>query len=145
MATTDGDLFREAIRTTLANRAGPGADARAIAGAMRSTWLQVAARLAPVIGTRGVDVLVSRSLHLTRTALPWPAGSAGHGDGAEPLAGFLAHLETSEAAAAATASHALLVNFTESLIALMGESLTRRLLDPVWESTAPAPGKERAP
>ena len=55
--------------------AGEAPDASAIAEATLNTWRQVAARLAPVIGARGVDALFSRSLHVTSQDLPW----AGHG------------------------------------------------------------------
>ena len=90
MATTSDDLHREAIRGTLAQRAGEAPDASAVAEATLSTWRQVAVRLAPVIGARGVDVLFSRSLHLTSKAFPWLAMVGDHGDGAALLAGLKA-------------------------------------------------------
>ena len=130
--TTNSDLLREAIRRTLANRAGSAPDARAVAEGTLSIWSQVAAQLVPVNGARGVEVLFSRSLHLTSAAFPWLAIARNSGDSVGSLASFTARLEAREAAAAAEASHALLVTFTELLATLIGESLTQRLLSPVW-------------
>ena len=137
----DSDLRREAIRATLAHRAGDSPDASAVAEATIGTWHQVSARLAPVIGARGVDVLFRRALHLTSTAFPWLATAGEHGDGAGSIANFRARLETRETAAAAEASHALLVTFTELLATLIGSSLTERLLGSIW--TPPPPASEQ--
>jgi hypothetical protein len=132
VTTTDNDLRRKAIRRTLAQRAGDTPDTSAVAEALLSTWHQMATRLAPVIGTRGVDALFSRSLHLTSSAFPWLAIAEGHGDSTAPLIRFRACLEVRETSDAAEASYALLVTFTELLATLIGESLTDRLLSPVW-------------
>ena len=128
MSTAEPDLRRDAIRATLTQRAGGDPDASAIAEATLNTWHQVAARLAPVIGARGVDVLFSRSLHLTSSAFPWLAITGDHGDSAALLASLKARLAGRETDAATEASHALLVTFTELLATLIGESLTERLL-----------------
>jgi len=132
MPATDRELCREAIRRTLALRAGDAPDAGAIAEATLGTWHLVATRLAPVIGTRGVDVLFDRSLHLTSAAFPWLSMRGDHEGNALVLATLKAHLESSGEDAAAEASYTLLVTFTELLTTLIGESLTERLLEPVW-------------
>jgi hypothetical protein len=84
-----------------------------------------------VIGTRGVDILFSRSLHVTSKTFPCLAIAGNYGDSAAPLASVKARIETCELTVATEASYFLLVTFTELLAALIGESLTERLLDPV--------------
>jgi hypothetical protein len=145
MATTSDDLRREAIRGTLARSAGDSPDASAIAEATLNTWHQVATQLAPVVGVHGVDAIFSRSLHVTSKDFPWlaMAGNDGNdGNSAALLASLKARLAGQETAAAAEASHALLVNFTELLATLIGESLTDRLLAPVWMPPLPAAEQE---
>jgi hypothetical protein len=129
----------------LAQSAGESPDASAIAEATLSTWRQVADRLAPVIGARGVDALLSRSLHVTSKAFPWLAMAGNDGSSAALLAGLKVRLASQEMAAAAEASHALLVNFTELLATLIGASLTERLLAPVWLPPSPESEQESAP
>ena len=135
-------MRREAIRRTLVQRAGGAANASAIAEATLSTWRQMATRLAPMIGARGADVLFGRSLHLTSKAFPWLAIIGDHADSAASLASFKACLETRDSAAAAEAGYALLTTITELLETLIGESLTERLLGPVWAPPLPVFEKE---
>lgn len=65
MSKPINDLSREAIQRTLTHHAGDAPDASAFAEATIGTWQQAAARLIPVIGTGGVDVLFNPSLHMT--------------------------------------------------------------------------------
>lgn len=145
MSTTSNDRYHEAIRGTLAQGAGDSPDATAIAEAALDTWRRVADRLTPVIGARGVDALFSRSLHVTSKTFPWLAVAGDDGSHAALLTGLKARLADQETAAAAEASHALLVNFTELLATLIGASLTGRLLAPVWLLSPPEPEQESAP
>lgn len=139
MSTSNSQLRHETIRRMLAQPAA-GEDAGAIAEAAISAWHQMAHRLAPVIGGRGVEVLFSRALHLTSQAFPWLGTVEGHGEvAAPPPARVSACLASHEPAAAAAASLALLVTFTDLLATLIGDSLTDRLLDPVWLSAASPP------
>jgi len=136
------DSRRAAIRRTLKQRSGGAPGAAAVAEATIGTWLQVAERLAPVIGLQGVNVLFNRALHLTSTAFPWLTTAGERGDSAVQLAGIKARLADHEPEAAAEASYTLLVTFTELLGTLIGEPLTGRLLDPVWEFPPAEPVKE---
>jgi hypothetical protein len=117
---------------SLVQRAGKPPDANTMAAVVADTWQKVAARLAPVIGARGVDVLFRRALHETSSAYPWIRASADHDDAVAALASLRTRLANQEATVAAEASHALFVEFTELLATLIGESLTERLLGPVW-------------
>jgi len=130
------DQQREAIHRTLVQHAGGAPDANAIAEATLATWHKVAARLSPVIGVRGVDVLFSRSLHLTSTDFPWLAITRDQEDRATQLASLQARLAERETASATKASSSLLVTFTNLLTGLIGRSLTERLLGPVWAPPA---------
>jgi hypothetical protein len=134
-------MLDEAIQRTLSQRAGESANACSIAEATISTWHQAAVRLAPLIGTQGVQVLFRRSLHLTSAAIPWIAMNPHDESNSALLASLQARLADREAIAAIEAGQALLVNFTDLLAALIGESLTERLLAPVW--TPPSPESEQ--
>ena len=132
MPTGSNNRFRESIKTALAWRAGLSA-ADATVEATAATWRLVAAQLAPVIGSRGLEVLFRRALHMTSPAFPWLAVGRDGGE-AGPLPSLAGCFAGQDPAAAAEASYMLLLTFTELLTTLIGESLTARLLAPVWAS-----------
>jgi len=144
MSTTKSEFLRERVRTILAQRTGYSPTASSVAEATLDTWQQVVAQLASVIGVRGVDALFSHSLHVTSKDFPWLAIDGNHGNSAALLVSLKACLADRESAAAAEASYALLVNFTELLASLIGESLTEHLLAPVWVLPLPEPEQESA-
>lgn len=125
-------MDHEAIHRTLMQGAGETSDASAIAEATINTCLQVSARLAPVIGTRGVDALFSRSVNVTSKTFRWLTMAGNDGNSTALLARIKVCLAGQESTVAAEASYALLVTFIELLATLIGESLTDRLLAPVW-------------
>jgi hypothetical protein len=130
MATGKDSLLHESIRTALAQRAGVlGADATVEATA--ATWRLMAAQLAPVIGARGLEALFGRALHMTSTTYPWLAVGDDR-SGAGRLPGIAECFARQDPASAAEASYTLLLTFSELLTTLIGESLTTRLLAPVW-------------
>ena len=136
------EIRREAIRRTLEQRAGGAPDAAAIAKATIGIWHQVADRLAPVIGVQGVNVLFSRSLHLTSATFQWLVNAGDRGSNAAQLTTLEARLAGCKPEDSAEASYALLVTFTELLTTLVGAPLTGRLLSPVWEPQSSAPERE---
>lgn len=142
MPTKDIDMQREAIRRTLAYHAGDIADASAIAEATLIIWHQMASRLLPVVGARGVDVLLDRSLYLTGNVSPLLANSVDQGDRVAVLANIKTRLAGSQTNTAAEASYALFTTFSELLISLIGEPLTERLVGPVWSPPLPATEKK---
>ncbi|MEO8411237.1 MAG: hypothetical protein ABI478_11770 [Propionivibrio sp.] len=129
-------MDHETIRRRLAQRAGVGADSPAIAEAALGAWGQIADALVPVIGTRGVDALFSRSLHVTARVFPWLAIETGEAGGSVLLGIIKARLAANEPLEAAATNQALLVNFTALLSSLIGESLSESLLEAVWISPA---------
>lgn len=141
--TSNGKPWREAIRTTLAHRAGGDPAASVVAEAITSTAHQVADLLTPVIGARGVAVIFRRSLYLTSKAFPWlTLGEEPQGSFADLLASLEARLAGRAADDAAEAGYTLLATFIELLTTLIGESLTELLLNPVWASPSPSSEQE---
>ena len=134
------DMPNEAIRNTLARCAGETPDSSAIAEAALATWSRVADRLELVIGLRGVDALFNRALHVTGKTYPWLTTVGIDEKGTEQLAGLRLRLAGREAVEAEEASYVLLMTFTVLLANLIGESLTKRLLAPVWG--LPSAGQE---
>lgn len=134
----------ESIRGTLTQHAGGAPDTLAMADAITETWHVMAARLEPVIGVRGVGVLLDRALYLTGKKHLWLAQAAPP----EPLADALSHLHSRfanrDATDVAEAGCALLVTFTELLASLIGEPLTERLLGSVWLATS-SPSQQDQP
>ena len=143
MPTTGRGIYRKEIRRTLAHRAGDSPDAGVIAEATLNTWCQMFARLSPVIGTRGTDVLFDRTLHLTITAYPWLAMAGDQRDSDSLLASLKTCLAGREPDAATEASYTILTTFVELLTTLIGESLTERLLSPVWAPPTQTSEQER--
>jgi hypothetical protein len=139
MASAENNLFRESIRAALTQRVGiPDSDATA--KATEATWRLAAAQLVPVIGARGLQVLFDRALQVTSATFPWLA--VGSGSSADLLPGVAERLACRRPAEAAEASYTLFLTFTELLTTLIGESLTARLLTPVWAGPSMCSSKE---
>lgn len=134
--------FRKPIEDALARRAGQATDAGLIANAVLDTWNDVAVRLAPIIGSHGVDALFGRALHLVSATFPWLRAPADGGSTTAILAELKACLLRRDAASAAEAGLALLLTATQLLADLIGESLTERLLTPVWALGKPSRERE---
>ena len=134
--------FSGSIQDTLTQRAGGTPDASAVVEAVVRTWQFMAAQLEPVIGVRGVDVLLERALHLTGKNFPWLART--EPTGATTLIQLQARFARREATETAEAGCALLVTFTELLASLIGDPLTERLLATVWLDVPP-PTQETTP
>lgn len=141
--TTDNKPLQKAIRKSLMPRAGGTPDASAVAEAALGTWRQVLARIVPIIGTGGVNILFNRALHLTCTSFPWLTIAGDHRDSGALLENLKARLSSREADAAVEASYTLLVTFIELLTTMIGESLVERLLRPVWTPKKLASEKEK--
>ncbi|MFC5582395.1 hypothetical protein [Rhodanobacter terrae] len=126
----------QGVQPMFARLAAESADAARIAEIAVSIWDDVGEALAPIIGQSGVGALFRRSIYLTRIAHPClqvvdeRALASG---GLAVLQTVLAQQDSTEAAAV---NAALLQNFQEVLITLIGASLTSRLLRPVWEITS---------
>ena len=120
-----------------------GLNTRDLAQPAITAWRQIAERLEPVIGARGVDALFARALHLTSRRIPWLATNAALGNSAEALAQLAVRLESQEASIAAAAGDLLLLTFTGLLANMIGEPLTGRLLGALWKQDTPHSRMER--
>lgn len=118
------------IERTLARLAARGADAGQIADAAIAVWDAIDRSLSPVIGQRGSDALLQRSVHLVRESYPWLGDAAA---GRDEFAALRAALAGQTPANAAAAHDSLLQTFLALLADLIGDSLTQRLLRDVWE------------
>jgi hypothetical protein len=142
MSTAGSEPRREIIRKKLAQSAGKESDASTIAAATVAQWLQISARLNPVMGSHGVDVLFSRTLYLAGRSYPWLGVAGDRQLGAPSVDVIRARLGRQQALVAAAASCEFMFIFTELLATLIGDSLTDRLLGPVWALAAPSPHME---
>jgi hypothetical protein len=135
MLKNEREMRQAAIGKAVAARAGNAPDASDFSRAALRLWRQIKVRLQPVIGDRGVEALLRRSLHLTARTFPWLVMAASGNDhvSLEQIEACLAGQETSVAAGAC---NALLATFTGLLEDLIGESLTARLLGDVWVTPA---------
>ena len=119
--------------TRFVRQSAAGADAARVADMAIAIWKDVGIVLSPIIGQTGVAALFKRSVHLTRGAHPCLAAVLD--DHAQPgeLGALQAVLAQQTRATVMAANTALLQNFQDLLISLIGLSLTERLLRPVWD------------
>jgi hypothetical protein len=90
-------------------------------------WRRLAVELSAIIGAGGFETLYARSVHKVRSRHPWLA------EGGDPQFERLkASLEGQLPAAAGAAGIDLLTTFTDTLIQLIGESLTTTILKSAW-------------
>jgi hypothetical protein len=143
MSTAGSEARREAIRKRLAQCAGGESDAEAFALATVSIWPQFSARLAPVIGVRGVEILFNRALYLASTSFPFLTIAVNRGGGSAPLEAIRTQIGQQDASVAAAAGCEFLLRLTVLLATLIGDSLTDRLLGPVWALPLTASEREK--
>ena len=118
-----------------AQRFDPSADSAQIAAAIIDAFQTIDDTLRPIVGERGVVALVSRSVYLASVEYPWFADvSESAQSGINPTA-LVSILTLQGSANAAAAGETLLKTFHALLSALIGPSLTERLLYPTCESS----------
>jgi hypothetical protein len=127
----------------VAKRAGPSADAAALAAAALRTYEEFARVAAPLIGQAGVEALMSRAVHLARRQYPWlgsdrPDSPEHEGD---TFAQVARCLEQAEAAIAGNAAGAIFGLSAGLLATLIGDGLTASLLYKAWPDAFPMPAK----
>jgi len=135
-------MNHEAIRRALLLQAGDAVEASAVATATVATWLEAAIRLTPVIGGEGVDMLFHRALQISAKDFPWLVVTTKKAGRTEMLVALQTHMSEREMEIALEASVALLAAFADLLAHLIGESLTDRLLGPIWAPPLPASEQE---
>jgi hypothetical protein len=101
-------------------------------------WGLIRDCLTPILGARGVDALLARALTLTGASYPWLCEGRKLDPDLDTFATLRTCLGNRSSLEATEANHALIVTFTELLASFIGNSLTDRLLDPVWAAGASA-------
>lgn len=101
--------------------------------ALLHPWRRLAQHLSPLIGESGFCALYGRTIRLVLPHFDWlhaaqPGNSAG-----QSLIALVGIYSTVHVDAATAANTALLTTFTELLSGLIGQALTRRLLDSAWD------------
>jgi hypothetical protein len=127
------DLARQAA---LVRSACEGAPPQMIAESAEAIWVDVAAALTPIIGSRGVGALYARSVSLLREEHGWLKSAYDGANGVGPFTALGAALEARAAAEAVAANGALLQTFYDLLASLIGGPLTARLLTPALDHPA---------
>ncbi|MBK1715504.1 hypothetical protein [Rubrivivax gelatinosus] len=123
---------RDSIASFLDGGVSTGASSEEIATRVVTTLQDVERALVPIIGQRGMVALYKRSLHLSRALYPWLPQSADASGFAVDFAALTGSLENRTPAEVAAAGAQLLTRLRHLLATLIGESLTERLLLPVW-------------
>jgi len=116
----------------MARRIAEGADAGQIADALCATWRAIDVSLAPILGSRGVAALYTRSLYLTAASHPWLGGLHEGPQAGMDLAALKPVFTRQSPADAAEGADAQLQNLRQLLASLIGTSLAERLLQSVW-------------
>ena len=129
----------EEIAAFLARNVRAGADSGQIAETIAVACRGIDSALSPIIGQRGVGALYKRSLHLTAQTHSWLAGTQEGVSAAMDVAALTPLLARQTSAEAAAAGTLLLQTFYELLSALVGPSLTERLLRSVWATFLSGP------
>lgn len=127
------------IAKNLGPLAASGADAGQVADAAVAVWVAIDVALSPVIGARGIAALYQRALHLASADHPWLAavyeGALQPGD----FTSLRAALSCQTGLRAAAAHDSMLQTFHDLLDNLIGQSLTQRLLQAVWDQPPSGP------
>ncbi len=135
--STEAELIFEAIRKTIDTPRKSDQNSNFVAKNTFDILNRVARQLEPMIGVSGIEVLFNRALYLSSKEFAWLASKDDLLDKETLLATIKKQLESAEMQEALQASYTILVTFVKLLIALIGESLTSRLLEPVWTSASP--------
>ncbi len=126
---------RDKTAAFLEGTVAAGVSSEEVAALVATAFAGTDQALTPIVGQRGMIALYKRTLHLSRPLHPWLTIAAEAADDANPEIEFAAlttALATRTSADAAVAGAQLLDSFRTLLTTLIGESLTERLLRPVW-------------
>ena len=130
---------RDRIAAFLEGAVSAGASSEEVAAHVTTTLWCINRALAPIVGQRGMAALYKRSLHLSRPMHPWLPVAAEGAESEMDVAALTAALAKRTSADAAAAGTQLLKSLRALLTTLIGESLTERLLRPVWATLLSGP------
>lgn len=109
-----------------------GVSSDEVAALVATTFRNIDQALSPVVGQRGMAALYKRSLHLVRPLHAWLPVAAEDAAVEIDFGALTAALAAQTSMDAAVAGTELLKTFRALLATLIGDSLTERLLRPVW-------------
>jgi hypothetical protein len=95
-------------------------------------WRRLAQHLSPLIGESGFCALYGRTIRLVIPHFDWLHAAQPGSSAEQSFIALVGIYSTVHVDAAAAANTALLTTFTELLSGLIGQALTRRLLDAAW-------------
>ena len=130
---------RDRIAAYLDGAVSAGVSSEEVAALIVTTFGGINQVLAPILGQRGMAALYKRSVHLSRPVHPWLPSAEESAELLTDFAPLEAALATRTSADAAAAGTQLLDSFRALLTTLIGESLTERLLRPVWATFLSGP------
>ena len=131
--TSLGDAtLRQLALKVLAQHAGSGTGAEALAAAARRAYDDLARVSAPLIGQVGVEALTGRAVHLAQREYPWLVHTRAPAQAEGPFAQVIFCLEQQDPAVATEAAGAVFATLTGLLVTFIGEPLTARLLRQAW-------------
>ena len=136
MESAEVELIFNAIRNSLETSQASSQDTNIAAKNLILILNRMSIQLEPLIGVQGVEVLFNRALYLSSKELTWIETSVDL-DKVNLIASIAKQLESVEMHEASKAGYTILMIFTKLLITLIGESLTIRLLEPVWTIESP--------
>lgn len=135
MQSQESDDFAAFLEGAVLN----GESSRAVAERVAAIVQGIHQALVPIVGRGGMAALYNRSLHLSRPQHAWLPAPAEVAASEVDLAMLTAALADQTAVDAAAAGKQLLGNVGDLLKTLIGESLTERLLRPVWANLLSGP------
>ena len=124
--------LRQLALNVLAQHAGTGAGASALAAAAQRAYDDLVRVSAPLIGEIGVDALIGRALHLAQREYPWLVDARAIEPADGRFAQIVACLQKQDPAVATAAAAALFAQLAGLLVTLIGEPLTLLLLRKAW-------------
>lgn len=95
-------------------------------------WERVATQIIALVGEAGFDSLYARSVFLAQSTFPWLTEPTQAPPDGHRFSRLRANLEEKPPELASAANRLLLIIFTDTLAALIGEPLIERVLASVW-------------
>lgn len=130
------------MQAIFARESAAAGDASRVAEMAVAIWKDAGVALSPILGQFGVDALFKRSIYLAVRAHPFLASVVENKEQPDVLAALQVVLAQQPSTTAVAANIDLLQRFQDLLIALIGLSLTERLLRSVCDGPSSVPAEQ---
>jgi hypothetical protein len=131
-SATPSGIDADAVTRFLLAKAAQGASASEVAQLVATSCFEIDKALTPIIGERGLTALLKRSLHTASVQQAWLSSCQETLDLKTDLPELMAAFSQQTPKVAALGGGLFLEQFHQLLTALVGPSLTERLLRSVW-------------